>query len=98
MIVILIPNSHWLILKISTYHSPINQDRAEEQATTFEANYLHLNKAKGSWTCLADIYGVVLCLLALTGLLMIRGKQKQHGIILTAMGFLVPLIYLLTAP
>lgn len=75
----------------------VTMETIRRKPILYEANYLHLNKAKGSWTWLADIYGVALCLLALTGLLMIRGKQKRRGIILTAIGFLVPLIYLLTA-
>jgi hypothetical protein len=71
-------------------------EKVRRKPVLYEANYLHLNKAKGLWTWFADIYGVALCLLALTGLLMIRGRQKRRGIILTAMGFLFPLIYLLT--
>jgi len=75
----------------------VTMEKIQRIPILYEANYLHLNKAKGSWTWLADIYGVALFLLALTGLLMIRGKQKQRGMILTAIGFLIPLIYLLTA-
>lgn len=71
-------------------------EKVRRKPVLFEVNYLHLNKAKGLWTWLADIYGVALCLLALTGMLMIRGKQKKRGIILTGMGFLVPLLYLFT--
>ena len=73
----------------------VAMERIHRKPILYEVNYLHLNKAKGSWTWLADVYGVALCLLALTGLLMIRGKQKKRGILLTAMGFLLPLIYLL---
>jgi hypothetical protein len=76
----------------------VSMEKIRRKPILYEANYLHLNKAKGSWTWLADAYGIGLCLLALTGLLMIRGKQKKRGIILTAAGFLVPLVYLLTAP
>ncbi len=61
----------------------------------FEMNALHLNKPKGLWTWLADIYAVALLLLALTGMLMIRGRVKWRGILLTATGFLIPLLYLL---
>lgn len=60
----------------------------------YEVNYLHLNKGKGIWTWLADIYGVALCFLALSGILMIKGKQKKRGLVLTSLGFLMPLIYL----
>lgn len=76
----------------------VTMEKIRRKPILYEANYLHLNKAKGSWTWLADIYGVALFLMAVTGLLMVRGKQKRRGIVLTAMGFLIPLIYLLTAP
>ncbi|MGB3213116.1 MAG: PepSY-associated TM helix domain-containing protein [Desulforhopalus sp.] len=75
----------------------VTMEKTQRKPLLYEVNYLHLNKAKGSWTWLADAYGAALCLLALTGLLMIRGKQKRRGIILTAMGFLVPAIYLVSA-
>lgn len=60
----------------------------------FEWNYLHLNKAKGLWTWIADIYGVALTLLAVTGLLMIRGRNKRRGVMLTIAGVLLPVMYL----
>lgn len=63
----------------------------------FEWNYLHLNKAKGLWTWIADIYGVALTLLAVTGLLMIRGRSKRRGIVLTIAGVLLPVGYLFIA-
>lgn len=73
----------------------VTMERIHRKPVLYEVNHLHLNKAKGSWIWLADVYGVALCLLALSGMLMIRGKQKRRGILLTAMGFLVPLFYLL---
>jgi hypothetical protein len=44
---------------------------------------------------LADIYVIGLFLVALTGMLMIRGKSRWRGIILTGTGFLIPLLYLM---
>lgn len=72
-------------------------EKTTRKPLLYQANYLHLNKAKGSWTWLADIYGSALFLLALTGMLMIRGKRKVRSLLLTLIGFLVPLFYLLTA-
>jgi hypothetical protein len=74
----------------------MTMEKVRRKPVLFEVNYLHLNKGKGVWTWLADIYGLALFLLAVTGMLMIKGKQKRRGIILTATGFLVPLIYLLS--
>ncbi|MBC8316421.1 MAG: PepSY-associated TM helix domain-containing protein [Desulfobulbaceae bacterium] len=70
------------------------QEKVTRRPLLFEVNYLHLNKAKGVWTYLADIYCVLLGLLAITGFLMIRGKVKTRGIILTLLGFIIPIIFL----
>lgn len=80
-----------LDIQLATGH--VTMERINRRPVLYEVNYLHLNKAKGSWLWLADVYGIALCLLAATGLLMIRGKQKRRGILLTAVGFLVPLFY-----
>jgi len=83
-------------LDIQTETGQLTMEKVRRKPILFEVNYLHLNKGKGLWTWLADIYGVALFLLALTGMLMIKGKQKRRAIILTATGFLIPLVYLLS--
>jgi hypothetical protein len=70
-------------------------EKVKKRPLLFEVNYLHLNKGKGAWTWFADLYGIALLLLALTGLLMIRGKKKKRAVLLTCAGFLLPLFYLL---
>lgn len=70
------------------------QEKVARRPLLFEVNYLHLNKAKGVWTYLADIYAVLLGLMAVTGFFMIRGRTKVRGFILTGLGLIVPLIYL----
>jgi hypothetical protein len=70
-------------------------ETVKKRPLLFEVNYLHLNKGKGAWTWFADIYAAALLLLALTGLLMIRGKKKRRAVLLTCAGFLFPLFYLL---
>jgi len=67
----------------------------ERRPLLFAANYLHLNKGKGAWTWLADLYGVALLLLAITGVLMIKGKKKTRALLFTFAGIFFPLIYLL---
>ncbi|KAB2892246.1 MAG: hypothetical protein F9K32_00635 [Desulfobulbaceae bacterium] len=74
----------------------VQQERVKRRPLLFEVNYLHLNKAKGLWTWLADIYAIALLILALTGLLMIRGASRWRGLILTGAGFVFPVLYLLT--
>ncbi len=76
----------------------VQQERVERRPLLFEANYLHLNKAKGLWTWLADLYAVALLIVALTGMLMIRGTSRRRGLILTGIGFFIPILYLLVMP
>ncbi len=57
-------------------------------------NFLHLNHPKKAWTWVADLYAVALGFLAISGMLMIRRKTLQRGIVLTGIGFAIPLIFL----
>lgn len=70
-------------------------EQVRRRPILFEMNYLHLNKGKGVWTYLADLYGVALCLLAVTGLLMLRGRSLKRGMLFTLSGIALPFLYLL---
>ncbi|MFA5300462.1 MAG: PepSY-associated TM helix domain-containing protein [Lutibacter sp.] len=56
---------------------------------------LHLNKPKGIWTYLADLFAISLLFLAISGLFMIKGKNgiKGRGAWLTLAGILIPVIF-----
>jgi len=75
----------------------VQQERVQQRPLLFQVNYLHLNKAKGGWTYLADAYAILLGILAMTGMLMIRGRNRTRGLILTCIGFLIPIAYLFVA-
>jgi len=62
-----------------------------------EMNFLHLNEPKGLWTWAADVYAVVLGLLAITGLFVLKGRNglSGRGKWLTAAGVVLPLLALL---
>ncbi len=69
-------------------------DRAVPRPGLREMNFLHLNHPKKSWTWVADIYAVALGFLAVSGMLMMRGKTLRRGVVLTAIGFILPLLFL----
>jgi uncharacterized protein len=53
--------------------------RPRERPVLRDANYLHLNEPKGAWTWFADAYGVLLGTLAVTGVLVLRGRHGLGG-------------------
>lgn len=53
--------------------------RISTHAVLYEANVLHLNTLKGWWTWVADLFAVSLALLAITGVLMIKGTRGFWG-------------------
>lgn len=58
-------------------------------------NYLHYNPGKW-WAIFSDIFAGALIILALSGLFIIRGKNgiKRRGAILTIVGIVLPVLYL----
>lgn len=61
-----------------------------------EMNYLHYNPSR-SWTWVSDIYAGALIILALSGLLIPRGKDgiTARGAWLTLLGIVIPLIFVI---
>ncbi len=63
-----------------------------------QLNFLHLNEPHGGWTWAADLYAVALLFLAISGVLMVRGRRglRGRGGVLLLAGVSVPLLgYLL---
>jgi hypothetical protein len=60
------------------------------------AVWLHAARGKDAWRYISDVYAVLLLYLAISGLFMIKGKLglRWRGMILTAAGVAVPIIYL----
>jgi hypothetical protein len=61
-----------------------------------ELNYLHYNKPKKAWTWFSDLFALSLILIAISGILMVKGKKgiTGSGGILLAAGILIPLFFL----
>ena len=62
-----------------------------------DVNFLHLNRPKGLWTWAADVYAVMLALLAVTGLFLVKGRRglAGRGGVLLTLGIALPLAYLI---
>ena len=59
------------------------------------ANWLHLNRGKKAWTVIADLYAITLMLLAISGVVMLRGRRGiwGRGGLFLAAGVAVPILY-----
>lgn len=83
-------------LRVDLERGIIEQERAVERPILFPLNSLHLNRLKHSWTWVADLYGVALVALAVTGILIPRGRTglTRRGTWLTVGGVLLPILFL----
>lgn len=70
-------------------------ERPSERFLLRDANYLHLNHPKGSWTYVADLYALLLGFLAVSGLFILRGRQgfAGRGKWFFLAGLVIPLIF-----
>ncbi|MDO9512773.1 MAG: PepSY-associated TM helix domain-containing protein [Bacteroidales bacterium] len=70
-------------------------DKLKRRPVFHFANYLHYNPGKW-WTWVADAFAGALIILALSGLFILKGKNGMlwRGTILTVMGIVIPLIFL----
>jgi hypothetical protein len=68
-----------------------------ERPLLYDMNFLHLNYAKNVWTYFSDLYAIALIFLAISGLFVLKGKKgiKGRGAWLTAIGVLIPIIFLI---
>lgn len=68
----------------------------ESRTLIHETNFLHLNHPKKLWTWIADLFAVSLIFLAVTGLVMIKGKKgfAGRGKWFALIGILIPILFL----
>lgn len=61
-----------------------------------QLNRLHLNEGKGAWTYFADLYAVALAFLAISGVLIVRGRLGLlgRGGLLLLVGVVLPILAL----
>jgi hypothetical protein len=83
-----------LTLDAPTGH--VEDERVSRRPLFFQMNFLHLNHGKGVWTWVADVYAAALLLLALSGIVILRGPRgfEGRGKWLVLAGLVIPLLIL----
>lgn len=98
------PSDNSLMIYLDKGHISVNLESGEANLVKIrnrkvfrEMNFLHYNKPKQLWTYFADLFGLSMVILAITGLFMVRGKKgiRGQGAVLLAIGIIIPLIFLL---
>lgn len=71
-------------------------ERSTPRFLVKDMNTLHLNRLRGAWTWIADAYGIILAFLAISGMIMLKGKDgfMGRGKWFVAAGLAVPILYL----
>ena len=82
---------------IGVYHSAngsLSYERHQKRVLVYWINRLHYNKVKG-WSPVADFFAGSLILLAITGLLMVKGKRGIAGTgkWYLILGILIPILF-----
>jgi uncharacterized protein len=70
-------------------------ERLTPRLLLFESNVLHLNKLRGTWTLVADAFAALLLFLAVSGVLLLRGRTglAGRGKWLVGAGLVVPVVF-----
>jgi len=73
-----------------------NIERVKRRPLFHAVNYLHYNPKKW-WVWFSDAFAVGLIILAVSGLFILKGKNgiTRRGAIITSIGILIPIIFLL---
>lgn len=71
-------------------------ERYRPRPLLYASNVLHLNRLKGAWTYVADVFALLLLFLAVSGLFMLKGRTGLggRGKWLVGIGVVVPLVFL----
>ena len=97
------PSDDYLMIYLKGGHIMLNLKTGSMQLTKIrnrpvfnELNYLHYNKPKKLWTWFSDLFALGLILIAISGLLLIKGRKgiTGRGGVLTMIGILIPLVLL----
>ncbi len=70
-------------------------ERVSTRPGLFETNFLHLNHLKGAWTYVADAFALLLAFLAISGIVLLKGRAglAGRGKWFVLAGLLIPLAF-----
>jgi hypothetical protein len=71
-------------------------ERISKRPLFYQINFLHYNPGKW-WKYFSDIYCIALILVTITGLFLVKGRNgiTRRGAVLTMIGIIMPLLFLL---
>ncbi len=77
----------------------VRAERSRPRPFFRDVNFLHLNHGKGAWTWIADVYALILVILAVSGIVLVKGRKglAGRGGVLMALGILLPVGWALVA-
>jgi hypothetical protein len=92
--VVFLPEGGEVKLAVSSGRGTLK--RVTTRPGLFQVNVLHLNHLKGVWTWVADAFAILLGFLAISGLVMLKGKTGLggRGKWFVLAGLLVPAVFL----
>lgn len=84
-------------LTVDVARQEASDERVSARPVLSQANYLHLNRGKGAWTWIADLYAVGLLFMAVSGILIVKGRLglAGRGLWLLLAGLVPPIAFLL---
>jgi hypothetical protein len=98
------PNDDYLMIYLKGGHINLELTSGNVKVTKVrnrplfsEVNYLHYNKPKKLWTWFSDLFALSLILMAISGLIMVKGKKGitgRSGLLVVA-GIVIPLLFLM---
>jgi uncharacterized protein len=83
-------------VRINTQNGSGVLERLSKRPLFYQVNFLHYNPGKW-WKYFSDIYCLCLILVTITGLFLVKGKNgiTKRGAILTIIGIILPIVFLI---